>query len=102
MQGLPAFRPDKALAIEKAEFIPWLAAMEKTAGREISSFAELKAVLAQRIEFFDKMGCRAADHSLSYIPCVVSNSRELEQIFKKVLTVNLFRILNLISTRRLF
>ena len=80
---LPAFRPDKALAIEKAEFIPWLAAMEKTAGREISSFEELKAVLAQRIDFFDKMGCRAADQSLSYVPCVASNSRELEQIFKK-------------------
>ena len=29
------------------------------------------------------MGCRASDHALSYVPCVASNSRELEQIFKK-------------------
>ncbi len=80
---LPAFRPDKALGIEKADFIPWLASMEKTAGREISSFAQLKEVLSQRIDFFDEMGCRASDHALTYVPYAVSNSRELELIFKK-------------------
>ena len=80
---LPAFRPDKALGIEQPTFIPWLAAMEKTVGREITSFALLKEALAERIEFFDSLGCCASDHALNYVPCVSSNSKELEQIFKK-------------------
>lgn len=79
----PAFRPDKALNIDRPTFIPWVAAMEKAVGREIESFADLKQALKERIEFFDKMGCRASDHSLAYVPCEASNSRELEAIFKK-------------------
>ena len=80
---LPAFRPDKAIAIEQPAFIPWLAAMEKTAGREITSYSELKNVLRERIEFFDSVGCCASDHALSYVPYAEANSKELEQIFKK-------------------
>lgn len=80
---LPAFRPDKALAVESPSFIPWLASMEKTAGREITSFAALKEVLSERIEFFDSVGCCASDHALAYIPFETSNGKELEQIFKK-------------------
>lgn len=80
---LPAFRPDKALNIDKATFIPWLAAMEKAVGREIDSFASLKDALAERIEFFDKMGCCASDHAFTYVPYAEAKPSELEAIFKK-------------------
>ncbi len=83
---LPAFRPDKSLNIDKPDFIPWLAAMEKAVGREIGSFAELKEALKERIEFFDSMGCCASDHSLSYMPCADSTPKELEAIFKKAVS----------------
>ncbi len=80
---LPAFRPEKAMNIELPAFTVWLSAMEKTAGREICSYAVLKEVLAERINFFEEMGCRATDHSLSYVPCVRASEEELEEIFKK-------------------
>lgn len=80
---LPAFRPDKSLNIDQPSFIPWVAAMEKAVGREILTFAELKTALKERIDFFDEMGCRAADHSLSYIPYAEARANELEAIFKK-------------------
>lgn len=80
---LPAFRPDKSLNIDQPTFIPWIAAMEKAVGREILTFSDLKNALKERIDFFDKMGCRAADHALSYIPYAESKATELEAIFKK-------------------
>ncbi len=83
---LPAFRPDKSLNIDRPSFIPWIAAMEKAVGREIHTYSELKDALLERIEFFDAMGCRAADHALSCIPYAESTGKELEAIFKKAIS----------------
>ncbi len=80
---IPAFRPEKAMNIEQPTFIPWLVSLEKTAGREIRSFKVLTEVLQERMDFFEEMGCRATDHSLSYVPCVRADERELEAIFEK-------------------
>lgn len=80
---LPAFRPDKALAIEAPAFVPWLADMEKTACTSIDSFAKLKEVLLIRINFFAQMGCRASDHAFSYLPYEPATPAELETIFAK-------------------
>lgn len=82
---LPAFRPDKALLIGTPDFISWIKRMETAAEMKIDSFAALKEALKKRIEFFDKMGCRAADHSLSYCPYKEATDEELEDIFSKAL-----------------
>lgn len=82
---LPAFRPDKALGIDSPAFHPWVAALEKAVGREITSYSELKKALAERIEFFDKTGCCASDQALAYIPFAEATARELESVFKKAL-----------------
>lgn len=80
---LPAFRPDKALSIDLPSFIPWLKDMEKTAGKNIDSYKTLCAVLKERINFFESMGCRASDHAFAYVPYEKSTDEELEEIFKK-------------------
>lgn len=80
---LPAFRPDKALGIELPAFIPWLAALEKTTGREIRTYTELLSALEERIEFFDEMGCRASDHAFTYVPYAPCSAETLEMIFQK-------------------
>ena len=82
---LPAFRPDKALNVEQPTFLPWLRALEQIAGEEITTFAALKAVLRERIRFFDEMGCRASDQAFSYVPYAPADEIELEIIFSKVL-----------------
>ncbi len=80
---IPAFRPDKSLNIELEGFAPWLASLEKTCGKKISSYAQMLAVLKDRIDFFEAMGCRASDHAFSYVPYAESTPDELEVIFKK-------------------
>lgn len=83
---LPAFRPDKALLIGTPDFPVWIKKMEIAAEMEIDSFVSLKEALKKRIDFFDKMGCRAADHSLAYCPYKEATDEELEAIFSKSLT----------------
>ena len=82
---LPAFRPDKALAIDAPAFMPWLKQLMAVSGKSISSYAELKSVLLERIELFEKMGCRATDHAFTPVPYVRMEDSEIEVIFKKVL-----------------
>lgn len=80
---LPAFRPDKALAIEAPSFIPWLDTLKKVSGKKISTYKELKEVLLERIELFEKMGCRATDHAFTPVPYVRMNDEDIEKVFSK-------------------
>lgn len=82
---LPAFRPDKAFLIDSPVFISWVKAMENAAQMEITSFKDLKNALGKRINFFESMGCRAADHALMYCPYSEATDEELETIFTKAL-----------------
>ena len=83
---LPAFRPDKALAIEAEAFLPWLAALEAVCGREIKTYAALKEALLERVAFFAEMGCRATDHALTPVPYRRMTEHELEDVFAKRLS----------------
>lgn len=85
---LPAFRPDKALAIEAPAFMPWLASLEKVSGKEIKTYAELKAVLLTRIQLFEEMGCRATDHAFTPAPYKRMTEDELESVFAKKISGN--------------
>ncbi len=80
---LPAFRPDKALAIEAPAFMPWLDALKKVSGKEIKTFAELKETLLSRIEYFEELGCRATDHAFTPVPYRRMTDGELEEVFAK-------------------
>lgn len=82
---IPAFRPDKALSIDLPGFIAWLFDLEKRVGRKIDNYQLLKEALAERIDFFEKMGCRASDHAFSYVPYNRADEEELEKIFNKAL-----------------
>lgn len=83
---LPAFRPDKALGIDLPGFLPWLSSLEQRIGGKIDTYASLVKALKERIEFFASMGCRGSDHAFAYVPCSRADEKELEIIFKKVLS----------------
>lgn len=80
---LPAFRPDKALAADAPAFPDWVGSLEKVCGREIGSFDELKEALAERINVFEELGCRATDHALTPVPYVRLDADTLNTVFKK-------------------
>lgn len=80
---IPAFRPDKALGIELDGYRDWVKALENAAGRAVPGYRELKEVLAQRIELFASLGCRASDHAFTKVPYVRADDDELDRIYKK-------------------
>lgn len=65
----PSFRPDKAINITKDGFSDYIGKLAQSVGRQtLTSAQEVCDALVERLEFFHKMGCRASDHGLDYIP----------------------------------
>ncbi len=85
----PAFRPDKALAVETPEtwraYLPTLAA---AAGVEISSFRSLVNALAKRHAFFHEHGCRLSDHALVQVPGRPVSDARAEELFARTFAAN--------------
>ena len=75
---LPSFRPDKALGIEKAEYLDYL----KRLG-EIESFAQLCDALLARLDFFCSLGCRVSDHGVDAVPFAPASEEEVAAIFQR-------------------
>lgn len=59
---LPAFRPDKAMNVNAPDFADYMAKLSEASGTEITDIVSLCDALERRIEFFDALGCRTADH----------------------------------------
>ena len=75
---LPSFRPDRALGIEKADYLDYLGRLG-----EIGSFAELLEALRERLDFFVSLGCRVSDHGLSAVPFAPASESKIEAIFSR-------------------
>ena len=83
VQVLPAFRPDKALNVHKADFAAYVEKLSAVCGYAIKTVADMKKALADRIDFFHEMGCRASDHALDYCMYVPATQAELDAIMAK-------------------
>ena len=80
---LPAWRPDAAMGLERPEYLDYLQRLGQAAGVEIRTYADLKEALLSRMDFFDKVGCRASDHALTAAVCQPASEEELERVFQK-------------------
>ena len=81
---LPAWRPDRAMNIEKPDYLDYLGKLAQAAGMpKITSFTALKKTLCQRMEFFASMGCNVSDHGLEYVMYCPASEDEIEAIFLK-------------------
>lgn len=83
VQVLPAWRPDKAMNIEKPDYTDYLKKLGAAAEMEIRTFTDLKKALKKRMEFFDSMGCRASDHALGYVMYAPVSEEDVEAVFAK-------------------
>ncbi|MCQ2770186.1 MAG: glucuronate isomerase [Clostridia bacterium] len=61
---LPAFRPDNAMKIQKPGFKAYIEKLSAVVGVEIKDFKTLGDVLASRIQYFNVLGCKTADHGM--------------------------------------
>ncbi|MBM3443284.1 MAG: glucuronate isomerase [Bacteroidetes bacterium] len=65
---LPAFRPDKAMAIENPiPFQAYLGRLEAAADTSIGDFDQYLDALRKRHDYFYEQGCRVSDHGLEHI-----------------------------------
>jgi glucuronate isomerase len=81
---LPAYRPDKAMAVEDLHsFNQWLDGLGAITGSDIASYAQLLDALADRHQFFHEMGCRLSDHGLEEPYSEKFTEAEISDIFLK-------------------
>jgi glucuronate isomerase len=82
---LPAWRPDKAMAIENPQtYNAYLAKLEETSGLSIRSYSDLLDALQRRHDFFAQNGCNLSDHGLSTFYADPYTDSEIHAIFSKV------------------
>lgn len=85
VQVLPAWRPDKAMAVENATaFNQYIDLLADVAGMEISTFEGFLAALDERHAFFHENGCRLSDHGLETAIAEDYTNVEIETIFRKI------------------
>jgi len=80
---IPSYRPDKALGIEKSDFVAYIQKLSAAAGMEIASISDVVAALVKRLDFFVSMGCRASDHALVTGVAIFKSEAEVNAIFTK-------------------
>lgn len=83
---LPAWRPDKAMYIEKEDYLNYVNKLSKVSGVQIDSFEGFVEALRNRMDFFDSMGCCISDHGLSYVMYSPAGQEDVETIFAKRLS----------------
>ena len=82
---LPAFRPDRAVFVEKPDFSDYIKLLGQVADVEICTLSDLKTALKQRLSVFQAAGCKAADHGLAQVPFVLLPEEDVNAIFQKAL-----------------
>lgn len=81
---LPAFRPDKALAVcDPAKYNQWLQALSAASDIDISNFDTFVDALKQRHNFFHAQGCRLSDHGMNQCFAEFCPEKTASGIFEK-------------------
>lgn len=85
ISAFPAFRPDKAVAVENpATYNAYIEKLSAAAGITIASYVSLLDALKSRHDFFDTNGCRISDHGHETMYADDFTLAQLEDSFKKV------------------
>lgn len=82
---LPAWRPDKAMAVENSEaFRAYTDKLAEAAEMEIRSFSDFIDALQRRHDYFHSQGCHLSDHGLEEFYAEPYTDAEIAAIFNKV------------------
>ncbi len=79
----PAWRPDKAINVERDTFIPWVKQLSKVTGKELNDLNAFLAAIDERLEFFVNHGCTASDHALDVLHFKKATYEEANAIYLK-------------------
>ncbi|MBP6550418.1 MAG: glucuronate isomerase [Flavobacterium sp.] len=78
-----AFRPDRAILISNDGYNEYVDKLGEKSGIAINTYADLLSALRNRIDFFDKNGCKLCDHGLDQVYFENYTESEVAAIFKK-------------------
>ncbi len=78
---LPAWRPDRAMNIEKPDFADYIEKLSEVSAVDIESFSDLVRALRVRMDYFAQRGCLVSDHGLEYVMYAPAPNEEIEKIF---------------------
>ncbi|WP_114748919.1 glucuronate isomerase [Pleomorphovibrio marinus] len=82
---LPAFRPDKAYAVEDpSSYLEYLDKLEQASGITIDQYSDLLSALEKRVEYFHENGGRLSDHGLEHLYFFKKGTFEVDQLFSKL------------------
>jgi glucuronate isomerase len=82
---LPAWRPDKAMAVEDPlKFSEYINKLSEVSDTEIKGFNSLIAALRKRHQFFANAGCLLSDHGIEQFYSEDCTASEADAIFRKV------------------
>jgi glucuronate isomerase len=85
IQVLPAFRPDKGMAVEDpVAFNVWVDRLAEVADVEINSISAYLKAFRKRHGYFHQMGCRLSDHGVETIVADEVSQYGLKVIFDKI------------------
>ena len=83
---LPAWRPDKAMNIEKVDFAAYINKLGEVVNKNITSYYELMDALQERHDFFNSKGCKLSDHGIETFYDEPYTDAEIDSIFKKAMS----------------
>lgn len=82
---IPAWRPDKAMAVENAQnFKAYIEKLSEASGVTISKFQDVIDALQTRHDFFAENGCKLSDHGIEEFYAEDYTDAEINAIFNKV------------------
>ena len=79
----PSWRPDRAMNIEKSDFLEYLLKLEAVTDMSVKSFADVKKALEKRMRYFNENGCKVSDHAMEYVMYEPASEEAIENIFSK-------------------
>lgn len=83
---LPAFRPDKAINIEKPLFTSYITQLSQVVGHKLNTAEDVAEALLERVDYFAEHGCLCADHGLDYCMFADPDSETANRAFQKAMS----------------
>ena len=83
---IPAWRPDKAMNIEKPDFAEYVNKLGEVAGVTITTFKDMVDALQKRHDFFTANGCKLSDHGIEEFYDEEYTDAQIEAIFAKAMS----------------
>jgi glucuronate isomerase len=82
----PAFRPDKAMAVENhAAFLDYVRLLSRAASIQVSTYHDFLHALRNRHDYFQQQGCRLSDHGLETVYVEDYTDSEIASLFDHLL-----------------